>query len=178
MTDLAPSPQWTRRTDEIPDEAVRTAGTMDPEAYTRGFVLPHFELQVRETPGWLVRYATRLQELIEAGVGAPDWNGHGAKPLQREAMALGVRVLGSLLHGTEHRPFPWIVPTFRGGLQFEWHQAGVDLDVDIDPNGSVEVVFTHHTDQKEWDGTLTERERDVHAVLDRLARAEDASASS
>lgn len=178
MTDLAPSPRWSRPADEMVDEVVRTAGTMHPHAYAHGFVLPHLEMQVRETPNWLLRYATRLQELIDAGVGAPDWNGHGAKPLQREAVALGVRVLGSLLHGAEHRPFPWIVPTFRGGLQLEWHQPGTDLELDIDPNGSVEVLFTDHAEQKDWDGTLTEREWDVHAVLDRLALTEDASATS
>jgi hypothetical protein len=116
-----------------------------------------------------MRYAARLEELIAAGVAAPDWNGHGAKPLQREAVELGLRVLASLYEGAEGRPFPWVVPTFRGGLQCEWHHDETDLEIDIDPNGSVDVIFTDRGQQKEWDGTLTDREWDVHAYLDGLA---------
>jgi hypothetical protein len=54
--------------------------------------------------------------------------------------------------------FPWIVPTFRGGLQCEWHADGIDLEIDIDPNGSVDVLFMDSIEQKEWDGSLTERQ--------------------
>lgn len=145
---------------------------MNPEVYFHGFAPPHLELPVRERPEWLSHYAERLQELIQAGVAAPDWNGHGARPLQREAVALGVRVLAALFQGAEGRPFPWIVPTFRGGLQCEWHASGIDLEIDIDPNGSVDVVFTDRAEGKEWDGTLTEREWDVRSCLDRLALSE------
>jgi hypothetical protein len=158
-----------QRRDELPDEALRSAGTMNPEAYIVGFVAPHIRVPVQRQPEWLMLYAARLQELIAAGVAAPGWNGHGARPLQREAVELGLRVLASLYQGAEARPFPWIVPTFRGGLQCEWHQGGVDLEIDIDPNGSVEVVFTDNVEQKEWDGSLTEREWEVHSCLDRLA---------
>jgi hypothetical protein len=170
LTDLAPSPATSEKSrDELSQEAMRAAGTMDPEAYVVGFAPPHIKVPVLRQPEWLTLYGARLQELIASGVAAPDWNGHGARPLRREAVEVGLRVLGSLYQGAEGRPFPWIVPTFRGGLQFEWHEAGIDLEIDIDPNGSVDVIFSDNVQQKEWDGTLTEREWEVHSCLDRLA---------
>jgi len=171
VTDLAPSrTAWRHRGEELADQPLYPATTLDSAAYVVGFVAPRIEVTVHREPKWLGEYSDRLQELIEAGAAAPDWNGHGARALRPEAIGLGVRILAALYRGAEGRPFPWIVPTFRGGLQYEWHEGGVDLEIDIDPNGSVEVVFVDRNERKEWDGTLTEREWDVQSCLDKLAR--------
>ncbi|HEX7165423.1 MAG TPA: hypothetical protein VF230_00450 [Acidimicrobiales bacterium] len=122
-------------------------------------------------PEWVHQFIVRVRDLFHEGVLRSDWNGHGARALQIEAVELAMRVLGALLH-ERPRPFPtWIVPTFRGGLQLEWKVDEIELEIDVDPNGTIEVLFSDRGEQKEWDGSFSERIDDVHHVLDRIAAA-------
>ena len=168
MTDLATT--WVLG-DELPAEKLRTARTV----YESSEPLIRVSVEWARLPEWAERFANSLRDLVDAGVAKDDWNGHNARGLQPQAIQVGLRVLSSLLGPAPERPFPAIVPTFRGGLCFEWRDSELELEVDVDPNGSVEVFFTDHIEQKEWDGTLTEREFDVHAALDRLGAGSAAS---
>ena len=151
-------------------QPLNQATTLDTAAYIVGFVAPSIQVTVHRQPDWLHEYSERLQELIEAGVAAPDWNGHGARALRPEAIGLGVRISRGPLPRLRGAAVSVDRPNIRGGLQYEWHEGGVDLEIDIDPNGSVDVVFVDRGEQKEWDGPFTEREWDVRSCLDRLAR--------
>lgn len=52
-----------------------------------------------------------------------DWDGYGAAPLTYEAK--------KVIEGMS------VVPTNSGGVQFEWHTEGWDVEVEFDPDGSV-----------------------------------------
>lgn len=118
-------------------------------------------------PWWLQAVSERLEHLARNT--GPNWNSHGAREIQPGAVYLLARVLVAIMGAEPRRPLPNIVPTFRGGLQLEWHTGDADLEIDIDPRGIIEVSFEDWREQTEWAGTLGEREDAVRTTLDKMA---------
>lgn len=114
-----------------------------------------------EPPQWLHQLAEQFRRLHGLG---PNWNSHGARKVQPDAVVLAVRVL--LVIATDPLPLPAVIPTFGGGVQLEWHDVGVDLEIEVDPLGGVEVWFRDRIEKREWEGDLGEREADVRAALE------------
>ena len=46
-------------------------------------------------------------------------------------------------------PPPSVVPTYEGGLQVEWHRNGVDLEIEISPDGNAEYFFASPDEERE-----------------------------
>ena len=67
------------------------------------------------------------------------WDSYGGRAPTTEAMAAARGVLFALRDVQ-----PAVVPTSNGGVQFEWHAGGVDLELEIGPEG--EQVFDEKTD--------------------------------
>jgi hypothetical protein len=69
----------------------------------------------------------------------PDWDSYGAKPLSQIAVH---RVLTKLLPILLRDDIPEvaIVPTRDGGLQFEWHRLGIDVEIRVPPEGPIEYL--------------------------------------
>ena len=70
-----------------------------------------------------------LEDVCELGLLPSNWNSYGAKPVRPEIAAATIVLLLNLLEPDD--PVPSVVPTSRGGILLEWHEAGVDLEVDI-----------------------------------------------
>lgn len=86
-----------------------------------------------------------------------DWSSDNPKRIERGVVQ---RMLGVLLTVLDpDTPPPTIVPTRRGGIQVEWHQNGIDLEIEALRSGSLEYFFNGPTGEQE--GTV---ERDV-AIL-------------
>ena len=77
-------------------------------------------------PRWKSRVDQRLAELGKLQLG---WDGYGAAPISWTVLNFAGSVLESVM--TAHTPAPSIVPTHGGGLQLEWHIAGVDVELMI-----------------------------------------------
>ena len=45
---------------------------------------------------------------------------------------------------------PTLVPRFDGGLQMEWHQNDVDLEIYVDADGSMSI-WCEHLSGREWE---------------------------
>ena len=80
-----------------------------------------------------------------------NWN-DDAKPTQPSAAARLLVLLAEILD--DATPPPYIVPTWRGGIQAEWHQNGIDLEIEVDPEGWLEYYFEN--DSEHYEGPLTE----------------------
>src|SRR5436190_7523309 len=83
---------------------------------------------------WAAPVVLRVLQLFDLRDG---WDGGSARALNLQAVDVGLHVLSQLLQPWS--PAPAVVPTAAGGLQFEWHDQGIDLEIGVDPSGHVHV---------------------------------------
>lgn len=70
----------------------------------------------------------RLRELKE------NWDGDGAPVITEEAIEMATRILKILREEPGQS-----TPLNNGGIQLEWHSGGVDLEIAITPEGTLEL---------------------------------------
>ena len=91
-----------------------------------------------------------LEPTIQAMLALPwdndNWNDDAAATHPRAAATL-LTVLVIVLD--DATPPPAIIPTWRGGVQAEWHRNGVDLEIEADPDGALEYYFRSPTEEYE-----------------------------
>jgi hypothetical protein len=94
-----------------------------------------------------------------------NWDSYGGRALTTAAYLSAYDFLGRIMF----RPFPKpaVVPTGRGGVQFEWHLKGSHVEVYISPEGNSEVSFEDDLGS-EWDGPLDQVAHRLIAVLGNL----------
>ncbi len=81
-------------------------------------------------PVWLWRVMDAIKRLCRL---PSNWDSYAATPLTAEAVRRSLTVLPSIL--PNDAPNPSVVPTRDGGLQFEWHRRGIDLEIRVPPTG-------------------------------------------
>lgn len=85
----------------------------------------HIALRVDQPAAdWLRPAISRVEELTAL---APGWNSYNAKPIDAGVAMEAVAFL--LDHAYRTVPEPSIVPLADGGIQIEWHDGGVDLEI-------------------------------------------------
>ena len=71
----------------------------------------------------------------------------GGKRTQRVAVVKMLSLLAKIL---DNRTLPPnVVPTWRGGVQVEWHRNGVYLEIEADPHEEMEYFFKSSTEENE-----------------------------
>lgn len=100
-------------------------------------------------PRWLSPIASRIAQLSSLG---PRWDGVDAAPLQPWAVEAAVNILARVM--SVRSLAPQVVLTAGGGLQLEWHDRGVDLEIEVDALGSASVWFEDIGADDELDGSL------------------------
>lgn len=135
-------------------------------------------VRVTETPGevrievrggkprWLEPIVTRLRELIALPT---NWDSYGAAPIRLSIVAHVIRLLAHLM-GRE-TPLPHLVPTKKGGIQFEWPGLAMDLEVEVHATGQVEVYCEDLQTGERWEGDLWSNIRRVRAACQKIGTA-------
>jgi hypothetical protein len=72
------------------------------------------------------------------------WDSYDASPLRADVPAFAMAVLKAIMK--PHTPLPQVVPTSVGGVQMEWHQNNVDLEMHITAPHECEVWFRDNRD--------------------------------
>ena len=97
------------------------------------------ELELRgsgKEPSRLWSIMSTIQRLARL---RPGWDSYGANPVSRIAVSRVVtKLLPIILR--EDIPEVTIVPMRDGGLQFEWHRLGIDVEISVPPVGPVEYL--------------------------------------
>ena len=118
----------------------------------------------RALPAQLLRALERVIELFQLPRG---WNSHGAEPVSEAAFKQTVEFLTTYL--IEDIAGPVLVPTVRGGVQLEWHRQGVDIEVEVSPDGSVSWCADDRRTGEEFEAVLAGQEEAIRTWLRRAS---------
>jgi len=120
----------------------------------RLFTVPGYDFEFKMEPmidlqpSWLDSVISSAARLLAL---EPNWDSYGAPPIDPDRLFYGLNLLTSLLpSGT---PAPAVVPTNSGGVQFEWHTQGIDLELEVIAVGKVNLFY-----ENELTGETSERE--------------------
>jgi hypothetical protein len=118
----------------------------------------------RDLPEELLRALERACELQRLPRG---WNSHGAEPVSDTAFRHAIEFLTAyVVRGVAG---PALVPTVRGGVQLEWHRRGVDIEVEVGPDGSVSWCAEDRQLGDEVEAVLAGHEATVRTWLRRAS---------
>jgi hypothetical protein len=77
--------------------------------------------------------ATVLSKLLQLADLPPNWDGYDAKSLRHDTALFAMLILENIMQADT--PIPTLVPTSTGGLQLEWHEHDIDLEINVkEPN--------------------------------------------
>ena len=95
------------------------------------------------------------------------WNSYDAEPVSVAAFEQATEFLTTYL--VEGVADPVVVPTVRGGVQLEWHRHGVDVEVEISPDGSVSWCADDRRTGEESEAALAGQEETIRTWLRRAS---------
>lgn len=84
----------------------------------------------------IVRQLVRLADMPD------DWDSYGASKLKKDAGLFALEILHKIMR--PRTPIPQIVPTTAGGVQLEWHEKGIDLEINIVGPYQCELWYCDH----------------------------------
>lgn len=118
-----------------------------------------------QEPSSFWQVMARVKRLAEL---ATNWDSYGAQPLSPVAVKKGLSILPSLL--VDEVITPTVVPSRDGGLQFEWHRLGIDVEMKIPPVGpeSYYLADASAGTELEWEGS--DNPDAIRSALARLSR--------
>ena len=120
---------------------------------------------IGDPPAWAESTVRSLGRLLRLG---PDWDTYGGSPVDPACVVAALEfAFGTLRDDT---PIPSVVPTSRGGLQFEWHTAGADLEIEFLSATRVCGLFEDHIKGTSWEKDLTSDLGPVVEAISTLSR--------
>ena len=78
-------------------------------------------------------YGEAFQSVRDFECLEPNWDSYGAAEIAWSALTFARTWLDAFR--TDGVAAPSVIPTNRGGLQFEWHHNGWDVECEIGPEG-------------------------------------------
>jgi len=106
---------------------------------------PNFRAAFNSEPQlqWEVEVVRRVVKLLEMPEG---WDSYGAAKIKKDAGMFALEILQKVMR--PRTPIPQIVPTAAGGIQIEWHEKGIDLEIDILGPYECELWYRDHESQQ------------------------------
>ncbi len=88
---------------------------------------------------WQTEVLGRLCTLLQL---PQNWDGYGTPSLRRDACMFALEILERVMQ--PRTPLPQVVPSSVGGIQLEWHERDVDLELHIATPYRCELWFEDH----------------------------------
>ena len=101
-------------------------------------------------PSWTDRILGALQDLLLL---EPDWDTYGGSSIDPACVVASLCWAIEILH--DNTPAPSVVPTSRGGVQFEWHVADIDLEIEFLSSVRVVGLFEDLTSGDAWEKDIS-----------------------
>src|ERR1700687_5677311 len=104
---------------------------------------PNFNHALNAEPErkWQIEVQERLFRYARMPKG---WDSYNAPPVTWDASMFALYVLNDVMR--PRTPLPQVVPTSVGGIQLEWHEKGVDLELHVTAPYQCELWFQDRTD--------------------------------
>ncbi len=119
---------------------------------------------INRTPIWLVSTYDRISELVRLPLG---WDGHDGRPVNFDVAAFAVQFLLQTLE--PDGPAPLVVPLSYGGLQLEWHERGIDLEIEVEAPNRIFVSFEDRETSEEFEQEFSTDYTEVTRIMRILA---------
>jgi hypothetical protein len=87
-----------------------------------------------------------VQALVRLVKMPAGWDSYNAPPVTRDAGHFALEILQSVMR--PRTPLPQVIPSAAGGVQLEWHEKGVDLELHITAPYQWELWFRDLLDPK------------------------------
>lgn len=100
-------------------------------------------------PTWWSAALQQVSSLLDL---PKNWDSYGAERISRQNAYYAVQILQQI--SRPGIPAPSIVPTVRGNLQFEWHRAGIDLEIEILSPTRIRTSYEDELTGVEWERDL------------------------
>lgn len=89
------------------------------------------------------KWQTEVQKRVLAFVKMPKgWDTYQARPIGWDAGLFALSILNDFMR--PRTPIPQVVPSPAGGVQLEWHQKGIDLELHVTGPYQCELWFKDH----------------------------------
>lgn len=130
-------------------------GTISGEAFTeRQVSYPFREGKIVVTlagvqPAWLDSTAKALADLLDL---SRNWDTYGAPRVRPENVDTALDFAFSFFR--VDTPAPSVVPTSKGGVQFEWHRNGIDLEIEFPDSVTISAAYENAMTGELWERDL------------------------
>lgn len=119
---------------------------------------------INRTPIWLLSTSDRIIELVRLSLG---WDGHDGRPVNFDVAAFAVQFLLQTLE--PDGPAPLVVPLSYGGVQLEWHEEGIDLEIEVEAPNRIFVSFEDRETGEEFEQEFSTDYTEVTRIMRILA---------
>ena len=93
------------------------------------------------TPAW---HREAMNKVIALVGMQKNWDGYGSEPLRRDTALFALEILQAVMQ--PRTPMPAVVPSATG-VQLEWHEKGIDLELHVSAPYAYEIWFEDRTGQ-------------------------------
>lgn len=116
-------------------------------------------------PLWQPTWRSSLISKVSAYRSLPhNWNSYGSPAPTSIAVAKALHFIGSALNDS-HIP-PRVTPVSGGGIQFEWSRGGREIEIEILPDGTTELLVADNDEEdSQIETTLQASSPEVMNVL-------------
>lgn len=116
-------------------------------------------------PAWLQPTVNSLVQLLNLQEG---WDSYGSRKVEPRAVETVFDLLRATLRNDS--PPPAVVPTGAGGVQAEWHQDGLDIEVQVSSAGASSLTYEDLRAGTELRSDLSTDLSALTNAIDELAR--------
>lgn len=127
--------------------------------------LPLPELSDLKEPVWHHSVAQQLEDILALGDG---WDGFRAGPIRRDVITFSLQVLEDIMR--PNTPAPHMTPMSHEGLMLEWHENGIDLEIEVERPGDLWVSFEDAVEGIEEEKPLKSDLRMLAVPIEKLTK--------
>lgn len=119
-------------------------------------------------PEEILEFYSRLVELMDLSHG---WDSYSSQSIRRDAVLGAIHFASSTFLSDESLPFPEVVPTLKGGIQFEWNLANLAIEIEFLSLARAEYLVEDFSASESWEDEVSTDFREVLNHLERLRKA-------